>query len=193
MCKAVLASISPIDSAERCFTGLGVRVIKGHATFKNNRTVSVDGKSRDPGAPFRHRLGIVAGNALDFPGSTAGPILTNESIFDIDVLAGRISPSPIGGGPIGMELAQAFRRLGAPVRRCARATRPLGKDDPECASIVCDQLKRDGVVLRNGVKVTFGHLCCGQRDAARRWKSEGGEEKIEGTHFSSPPGAIAHG
>ena len=58
----------------------------------------------------------------------------------------------IGGGPIGLELAQAFRRLGSDVT-VLEAARPLAKDDPECAQLVLDQIERDGVTIRSGVNI----------------------------------------
>jgi pyruvate/2-oxoglutarate dehydrogenase complex dihydrolipoamide dehydrogenase (E3) component len=86
----------------------------------------------------------------------------------------------IGGGPIGMELAQAFRRLGSAVTVC-ETMRPLGKDDPECAAIVCDQLERDGVVLRSGVKVTS--VAYAADNVTLTIEGANGEEKITGTHL----------
>jgi pyruvate/2-oxoglutarate dehydrogenase complex dihydrolipoamide dehydrogenase (E3) component len=174
--QSVIAAIAPIDSAER-FTGLGVRVIKGHATFKDRRTVGVDGKIE-----IRARRFVIAsGSAPALPpilGLGGGPCLTNETIFDLDVLPAHLIV--IGGGPIGMELAQAFRRLGSAVTVC-EATRPLGKDDPECAAIVCDQLERDGVVLRSGVKVTSVAYATGK--VTLSLDGANGEEQIEGTHL----------
>jgi pyruvate/2-oxoglutarate dehydrogenase complex dihydrolipoamide dehydrogenase (E3) component len=174
--QSVIASIAPVDAAER-FTGLGVRVIKGHATFKDKRTVSVDGKIE-----IRARRFVIAsGSTPAMPpisGLDGGPYLTNESIFDIDTLPAHLVV--IGGGPIGMELAQAFRRLGSAVTVC-ETMRPLGKDDPECAAIVCDQFERDGVVLRTGVKVTSVTYAAGK--VMLTVEGQGGEEKIEGTHL----------
>ena len=78
------------------------------------------------------------------------PYLTNETVFEA-----RERPKHliiIGGGPIGLELAQAFRRLGAEVT-VLEAAQPLAKEDPECAAVVLDRLAREGVVVRSGVKV----------------------------------------
>ncbi len=173
--QGVIAAIAAIDSAER-FTGLGVRVIKGHATFKDRRTVGVDGKIE-----IRARRFVIASGSAPalppIPGLDDGPYLTNETIFDLDVLPAHLIV--IGGGPIGMELAQAFRRLGSAVTVC-ETMRPLGKDDPECAAIVCDQLERDGVVLCSGVKVTSAAYAPG--NVTLTVEGQGGEETIAGTH-----------
>ncbi len=84
------------------------------------------------------------------PGLDEGPYLTNETVFDLTERPDRLIV--IGAGPIGLEMAQAFRRLGSAVTVLEAAT-PLAKDDPECAAIVLDQLEREGVVIRSGVKV----------------------------------------
>lgn len=174
--RDVIGSIAPVDSAER-FTGLGVRVIKGHATFKDKRTVSVDGK-----IDIRARRFVIATGSTPalppIPGLDQGPYLTNESIFDLDALPGHLVI--IGGGPIGLEMAQAFRRLGSAVTVC-EAAKPLAKDDPECAAIVLDQLTREGVTLRSGVKVTSVAHAPGK--VTLTIEGDKGEETIDGTHL----------
>ena len=162
--QGVIAAIAPIDSAER-FTGLGVRVIKGQP---NSRTAgpSPSARIRNPRAPLCHRHRIDAGVAAD-PGDRQRPYLTNETVFDLTELPERLIV--IGAGPIGLEMAQAFRRLGSEVTVLEAAT-PLAKDDPECAAIVLDRLEREGVVIRSGVKVTRRQACERQRggDVRRR-------------------------
>jgi len=174
--QSVIAAIAPIDSAER-FTGLGVRVIKGRAAFKDKRTVAVADKFE-----IRARRFVIAAGSTSavppIPGLDQGPYLTNESIFDLDVLPAHLIV--IGGGPIGVELAQAFCRLGSAVTVC-EAARPLAKDDPECAAIVLDQLERDGVVLRSPVKVMS--VAHGAGKVTLTLDGANGEEKIDGTHL----------
>jgi pyruvate/2-oxoglutarate dehydrogenase complex dihydrolipoamide dehydrogenase (E3) component len=105
---AVIAAIAPNDSVER-FTGLGVRVIKGTARFKDRATVLVGGtdiKAR--------RFVIATGSAPavpPIPGLAETPHLTNETVFDLQACPRHLIV--LGGGPIGLELSQAFRRLGA--------------------------------------------------------------------------------
>ena len=174
--QRAIAAIAPIDSAER-FTGLGVRVIKGHAAFKDKRTVAVADKFEISA----RRFVIAAGSTPavpPIPGLDQGPYLTNDSIFDLDALPAHLIV--IGGGPIGVELAQAFRRLGSAVTVC-EAARPLAKDDPECATIVLDQLERDGVVLRSPVNVMS--VAHGAGKVTLTLDGANGEEKIDGTHL----------
>ncbi|MCZ7660440.1 MAG: FAD-dependent oxidoreductase [Xanthobacteraceae bacterium] len=145
--KGVIAAIAPNDSKER-FTGLGVRVIAGEARFQDRATVTVGGTA------IRARRFVIATGSSPalppIPGLEATPHLTNETVFEL-------TRSPehlvvIGGGPIGLELAQAHRRLGAAVT-VLEAARPLARDDEECAAVVLDALAREGVVVRAGVKV----------------------------------------
>jgi pyruvate/2-oxoglutarate dehydrogenase complex dihydrolipoamide dehydrogenase (E3) component len=143
----VIAAIGPNDSAQR-FTGLGVRIIKTEARFLNRNTVAAGDfeiKAR--------RFVIATGSRAAVPpirGLEATPFFTNETIFDLAELPGHLIV--IGAGPIGIELAQAFRRLGSAVTVLETA-QPLAKDDPECAAVVLEQLAREGVVIRAGVTV----------------------------------------
>ena len=79
------------------------------------------------------------------------PFLTNDSVFDLTACPQHLIV--LGGGPMGLELAQAFRRLGAAVT-VLEAGAPLAREDAECARIVLDQLAEEGVTLRQGVAVT---------------------------------------
>src|SRR5712691_2419927 len=119
----VIAAIAPNDSKER-FTGLGVRVIEGAARFKDRDTVVVG----EDFAIKARRFVIATGSSPavpPIPGLAETPHLTNETVFDL-----RQAPENliiIGAGPIGLELAQAFRRLGAEVT-VLEAAQPLAKE-----------------------------------------------------------------
>jgi pyruvate/2-oxoglutarate dehydrogenase complex dihydrolipoamide dehydrogenase (E3) component len=172
----VIAQIAPVDSAER-FTGLSVRVIKGVAKFIDKRTVAVG----DDIQVRARRFVIATGSAPampPIPGLDSGPYLTNESIFTLTERPQHLII--VGAGPIGLEMAQAFRRLGSAVT-VLEAAKPLAKDDPEAAGIVLDQLAREGVVVRAGVKVVkVAH----QGGTVAVTVDDGGiEETVEGTHL----------
>ncbi len=146
--RRVVAAIAPNDSAER-FTGLGVQVIKGAARFKDATTVAV-GEAVEIRA---RRFVIATGSTPAIPpiaGLAEAPHLTNETIFELAECPRHLVV--IGAGPVGLELAQAFRRLGAEVT-VIEAAAPLAHEDPECAAVVLDQLARDGVAIRSGVTV----------------------------------------
>jgi pyruvate/2-oxoglutarate dehydrogenase complex dihydrolipoamide dehydrogenase (E3) component len=174
--QRVIASIAPTDSIER-FAGLGVRVIKGHAKFRDHKTVLIGDDIE-----IRARRFVIATGSTPalppIPGIDEGPYLTNETIFDLTERPDRLII--IGAGPIGMEMAQAFRRLGSEVT-VLEAEIPLAKDDPECAAIVVDQLDREGVVIRSGIKVMrVNHTRGG---VAVTFKGAAGEETVEGRHL----------
>ena len=171
--RYVISAIAPTDSAER-FTGLGVRVIKGHARFKDRRTVVVGDDYE-----IRARRFVIATGSMParppIPGLDESSYLTNETVFDLTERPDSLVI--IGAGPIGLEMAQAFRRLGSAVTVLEAAT-PLAKDDPECAAIVLDQLDREGIVVRNSVNVTRVKHANGRVSVT--FAGAGGEETVEG-------------
>jgi pyruvate/2-oxoglutarate dehydrogenase complex dihydrolipoamide dehydrogenase (E3) component len=144
----VIAAIAPNDSKER-FAGLGVRVIEGVARFKDRKTVVVG-----DGLEIRARRFVIATGSSPalppIPGLAATAHLTNETVFDLATRPEHLIV--IGAGPIGLELAQAFRRLGATVT-VLEAGQPLAREDPECAQVVLDALLREGVDIRDSVAV----------------------------------------
>jgi pyruvate/2-oxoglutarate dehydrogenase complex dihydrolipoamide dehydrogenase (E3) component len=144
---SVIAKIAPHDSVER-FEGLGVRVVKARAKFVSARMVEADGEK------FEARKIVIATGSRagipPIPGLADVPYLTNETIFK-----NRVQPKHliiIGGGPIGIEMAQAHRRLGCEVT-VLEAAKVLAKDDPELAQVVIDALEAEGVVIRQGVGI----------------------------------------
>src|ERR1043166_3017942 len=149
----VIAAIAPNDSKER-FSGLGVRVIEGAARFADAATVAVGDKFE-----IKARRFVIATGASPaippIPGLAEAPYLTNETIFDLKQCPEHLIV--IGAGAVGLELAQAHRRLGAKVT-VLEAAAPLAADDPECTAIVLEHLAREGVVIHSGVKVArIGH------------------------------------
>jgi len=174
--RGVIAAIALNDSVER-FTGLGVRVIAGAAQFKDAATVAVG----DAFEIKARRFVIATGSAPavpPIPGLAETPHVTNETIFDLAECPTHLLV--IGAGPIGLELAQAFRRLGAAVTVLEAAT-PLAKDDPECAAVVLDQLARDGVTIRAQVAVRRVAGANGKVQVVIAAADQ--EETIEGSHL----------
>ncbi|MEL7048276.1 MAG: FAD-dependent oxidoreductase, partial [Pseudomonadota bacterium] len=134
----VIATIEPNDSVER-FTGLGVKVIQAAGRFANPETV-IAGEYR-----IKARRFVIATGSTPFvppiPGLENTPYFTNETLFDnrekLDHLI------VVGGGPIGLEMAQAHRRLGSKVTVLEGAT-ALAKDDPEMTRIVLEKIRDEG-------------------------------------------------
>jgi pyruvate/2-oxoglutarate dehydrogenase complex dihydrolipoamide dehydrogenase (E3) component len=137
----VIETIAPVDSQER-FEGLGVHVIRDYGRFISPTEVQVG----DTVIEARRFVVATGSSPLvpPIPGLADVPYHTNESIFDL-----RERPDHlliIGGGPIGLELAQAHLRLGSKVT-VIEGDKALGKDDPEAAAIVVNKLKDEGLEL----------------------------------------------
>ena len=173
--KSVIAAIAPNDSVER-FTGLGVHVIEAAGRFADKDTVIAG-----PHRIKARRFVIATGSSPvvpPIPGLDKVPYFTNETIFDN---AARLEHLiVVGGGPIGMEMAQAHHRLGSRVT-VLEGMRALGKDDPELTAVVLDALRAEGIAIRDGTKVEridgrAGALAVTVRTAA-------GEDVVEGTHL----------
>jgi pyruvate/2-oxoglutarate dehydrogenase complex dihydrolipoamide dehydrogenase (E3) component len=173
--ESVIAAVEPAYSMER-FTGLGVRVIRAYAQFKDARTVTAgDFEIR------ARRFVVAAGSRSAIPAITGldgGPFLTSETIFDLKERPEHLII--VGAGSVGLELAQAFRRLGSSVT-VLEAARPLGRDDPECVDIVLDRLEREGVVVRSGVNVVGVTHVGGTVTATI--EAAGAEQTITGSHL----------
>ena len=181
----VIASIAPNDSQER-FTGFGVRVIAGAARFRDAHTVTVG----DAFEIRARRFVIATGSSPSLPpipGVKETPYLTNETVFDLTVLPARLII--IGAGPVGLELAQAFRRLGAEVTVLDVAA-ALAREDEECTAIVLDALAEEGVDLRTSVAVVrVRAIDAGVQVVIR---ADGGEESIAGSHLLLATGRRAN-
>jgi pyruvate/2-oxoglutarate dehydrogenase complex dihydrolipoamide dehydrogenase (E3) component len=143
----VIAAIAPIDSQER-FEGLGVRVIRAWARFVSRTEVEAGGHMI-----AARRFVIATGSrpaVLPIPGLETVPYLTNETIFALRERPAHLVV--IGGGPIGVEMAQAHRRLGSAVT-VIESAQPLSREDPELAAVVLDRLRAEGVTIREGAAV----------------------------------------
>jgi pyruvate/2-oxoglutarate dehydrogenase complex dihydrolipoamide dehydrogenase (E3) component len=173
--QSVIAAIAPADSAER-FTGLGVRVIRASAKFKDRKTIiagDIEIRAR--------RFVIATGSRPAIPtirGINDGPYLTTDSIFDLKERPEHLVI--IGGGSTGLELAQAFRRLGSSVT-VLEAAQPLAQDDPECAAIVLDRLEREGVVIHSEVSVVA--VMHSGATVTATIEAAGAEQSITGSHL----------
>lgn len=172
----VIAAIAPNDSAER-FGALGVTVIKGEARFSSRGAVTVGAQ-----VVKARRFVIATGSrpaAPPIPGLADLPFLTNESVFELTRLPARLLV--LGGGPIGVELAQAMARLGSAVT-IVEARTLLSRDDPEAAAIVRRRLLREGVSLREEAAVVRAEAVKGGVRLVLAGR-DGGEEALEGTHL----------
>ncbi|MFN4099598.1 MAG: dihydrolipoyl dehydrogenase family protein [Pararhodobacter sp.] len=137
----VIAAIEPHDSQER-FEGLGVTVIRDWARFTSPDEIEAGGQR------IRARRFVIATGSRPLvpqvPGLDDVPFLTNETLFKLREAPGHLLI--LGGGPIGMEMAQAHRRLGSAVTVLDGAA-ALGREDPEAAALVLATLRAEGVEI----------------------------------------------
>jgi len=151
--RRVIADIAPADSVER-FTGLGVRVIQAPARF-----AAADAVEAGPYRVRARRFVIAIGARPvipPIPGLETVPYLTNETVFDQRILPRHLVV--IGGGPVGIEMAQAHRRLGAAVT-LVEAGHILGGDDPELVDLLRRRLRADGIALHERAAVAGVEKC----------------------------------
>ncbi|MGB3455311.1 MAG: FAD-dependent oxidoreductase [Litorimonas sp.] len=144
--QGVIDQIAPVDSVER-YSGFGVTVIQEDAQFEDERTIVSDSH-----IVRAKRIVVAAGsraNVIPIPGMDTVDYLTNETIFQVDRLPEHLMI--IGSGPIGLEMGQSFRRLGSDVTIIDIAE-PLGRNDPDHAKVLIDQLEREGVQFRAPAK-----------------------------------------
>jgi pyruvate/2-oxoglutarate dehydrogenase complex dihydrolipoamide dehydrogenase (E3) component len=173
--QGVIASIAPNDSAER-FTGLGVKVIRATAQFISRDTV-LAGDQR-----IKARRFVIATGSSPavppIPGLEFVPYFTNETIFESRSQLDHLIV--IGGGPIGLELAQAYLRLGSRVT-VLEAMKALGKDDPEMSELVLKRLRAEGVEIREGALVE--RVTGGTRLIDVHISEAGVPSIVQGTHL----------
>jgi pyruvate/2-oxoglutarate dehydrogenase complex dihydrolipoamide dehydrogenase (E3) component len=168
----VVAGLAPHDSAER-FAALGVRVLRAEGRFTDPRLV------RAGDTLIRPRRFVVATGSRPYvpeiPGLAAAPYLTNETVFD-----NRRRPEHlivIGGGAVGIEMAQAHRRLGARVT-VVDSGPILPHDDPELVSLLCARLADEGVALYPRTEIAAVETA--DDGVALRLA---GDERIAGSHL----------
>ena len=178
--RAAIEAIAPHDSEAR-FRDWGVEVIRGEARFVGRDAVSVDGRVlRAP------RVVIAAGSRPRLPaieGLSGVPFLTNETLFDLPALPRHLVV--LGGGAVGVEMAQAFRRLGAAVT-LVEQDRLLPRDDPEAAALVLARLAAEGVVLRADIAALRVEACGA---GVRLTLADG--TALEGSHLLVAAGRVA--
>lgn len=147
--RRVQAELSPVDSVGR-YTKEGVDVFLGTGVFTGPDTLEVGGQR------LRFKKAVIATGSRPYhppiPGLAAAGFLTNETVWHIHEQPKRLAI--IGGGPIGCELAQAFRRLGSEVILFHNAGHLLNREDADAAKIVQDTFIREGIQLLLSSKVT---------------------------------------
>jgi pyruvate/2-oxoglutarate dehydrogenase complex dihydrolipoamide dehydrogenase (E3) component len=145
--QGVIAAIAPNDSEAR-FTGLGVTVLRGEARFTSPNSVSVDGRTLTA-----KRFVIAAGSRPAMPpvpGLADIPHWTNANLFDLTERPEHLLI--LGGGPIGLEMADAFSGLGCRVT-VIEASTIANRDEPELVAGLRLALTRRQITFLEGVPV----------------------------------------
>jgi dihydrolipoamide dehydrogenase len=141
--RQVRAGISPHDSAKRFQQEFGVDVFFGGARFSSPDTIGVAGST------LRFKKAAIATGSnpvqLPIPGLEEAGYLTNETVFSLTERPNRLAV--IGGGYIGCELAQTFRRLGSDVVLLQKGAHILSREDPDAAEMIQQAFVREGVHL----------------------------------------------
>lgn len=179
-----IATIAPEDSQER-FEEMGVEVIRGEAKMLSDRDVEVNGRTLT--AP---RIVLAVGSKPFVPpidGLNDVDYLTNESLWALQELPDHLIV--LGAGPIGLEMAHAFRRLGSEVTVLSRDA-PFAKDDPEAGAIARELIEAEGVrildgadidkVAKEGDKITLSYT------------ANGNGESVTGSHLLVATGRVTN-
>lgn len=144
------------DESRPALEARGIRVLEGQAAFTAPRTLSVDGTV----VAATRAVILATGSTAALPPidglgdlRAAGvPVLTNDSVFEQRTLPRRLAV--VGGGPIGVELAQAFARLGSEVAVFGSAPRLLPKEEPEVGEVLAQVFAAEGVRVATGAEVS---------------------------------------
>lgn len=182
----VIRGIEPNDSPER-FRGLGVDVIVGSGRFTARDAFEVNGRR----LTAKHFV-VATGSrpaVPPIPGLDAVPFLTNETLFDLRENVPHLLV--VGAGPIGCELAQAFRRLGSEVTVVDVAPAILPREDADLGEVVRRAMAADGVRFRLDVNVVAGEGRAGDVRLTVRAR-DGSVDTLAGSHLLIAAGRRAN-
>ncbi|MCW3474824.1 dihydrolipoyl dehydrogenase family protein [Limobrevibacterium gyesilva] len=145
--QGVIAGIAPMDSEAR-FTAIGATVLRGHARFTGPDVLAVDGRRLRA-----RRIVVAAGSRAAvpaIPGLADVPHMTNADIFGLPERPAHLLI--LGGGPVGLEMAQAHAGLGCRVT-VVEAERIAGRDDAELVDGLRTALQQQGIAILEGAQV----------------------------------------
>jgi pyruvate/2-oxoglutarate dehydrogenase complex dihydrolipoamide dehydrogenase (E3) component len=169
--RRLRAQISENDSAQR-YKDAGVDVFLGQGRFKDSHSLEVDGQT------LRFKKAVIATGARPFlppiEGLEKAGFVTSDTVFSLTERPDRLAV--IGGGPIGCELSQAFRRLGSEVTIMQRGPQFLPREDPEAAMLLGKLLEKEGIVCLLGSEIKKVIVENGKKIIHNVYK--GKEEKI---------------
>lgn len=174
--RSVIATIEQHDSVER-FCRLGARVVFGEPRFTDQHTVSL-GSATYTAAKWVIATGS-SPRTPTIPGlDRTTPFLTNRELFSLDTLPASLII--LGAGPIAIEMAQAFRRLGSTVHIIQRSSQILSREDQELADLAMAALQAEGVSFHLNAEVLRVRDLCSERELTYR-NTDGREQRLRAT------------
>ena len=162
-----------------------MRVIRGHAAFLDHTRLQADGT-----IVTAKTFVVAAGSRAAIPpieGLDPKRVLTNETIFDVETVPEHLIV--LGAGPIGVEMAQAHRRMGSRVTIVDLGPM-LPKDDPEIVAVLRDTLRGEGIEILENVKVSS--VAHGPTGHAVTIEEDGRERALVGSHLLVATGRKAN-
>jgi pyruvate/2-oxoglutarate dehydrogenase complex dihydrolipoamide dehydrogenase (E3) component/uncharacterized membrane protein YdjX (TVP38/TMEM64 family) len=150
--RAAVDRVAPHDSVER-YTALGVECVRGQARLVSPWAVAVGDRVITARA-----IVLATGGAPvlpPIPGLTAVPHLTSDTVWELDALPRRLLV--LGGGPVGCELAQAFRRLGSEVTLVEQGPRLLAREDAAVGELLAAAFAAEGIRILTGTRAVAFH------------------------------------
>lgn len=146
--RRLRAHIAPVDSLSTT-TAAGADAYMGRGVFTGRNEIKVGEQT------IRFKKAVICTGArakvFPIPGLAEAPYMTNATFFNLERLPPRLAV--LGGGPIGLEMAQALRRFGSQVTVLEGMHRILGPEDPDAAAVIHQVLEEDGVKVMVGLKV----------------------------------------
>lgn len=137
------------------YRSMGVEIIFGKASFKDSHTIIIQNEEEKTNKIVTGKKILIAtGSKAMVPpikGLDKVSYLTNESIFELEKQPKHLTI--IGGGPIGIEMAQAFQRLGTQVTVFDMQNRILTNDDEELSNMLMNRLESEGIEFKLSAKV----------------------------------------
>ena len=128
---------------------LGVEVIRAAASFTDDHTLTLNSAGHT--RRITSRFFVIATGSRPKDPHFAVPCWNNESLFEITEQPSRLLV--MGGGPVGIEMSQAFQRLGTRVTVVVPGQEILAKDDPQLAALLRQSLVAEGAEFKMGAKV----------------------------------------
>jgi pyruvate/2-oxoglutarate dehydrogenase complex dihydrolipoamide dehydrogenase (E3) component len=159
--RAAIDAVREADATEALLQKYGVEIRQGDARFEDEHTLNL------AGVRIRMANTILATGSRpalpDIPGLEETGYRTNQTLFDLEAIPETLLV--VGGGPVGVEMAQAFQRLGSRVTLVQKAARLLPRDDAELVAALENRLREEGVDLRLNASLASVRQEAGRRIA----------------------------